>query len=527
MPVKDFLRKNALYLVITLIFGIWTVYLISTSLSSVRNIHFINVLTTGNFEDVSSQYSSSIPLLRYFLEPFIGLTFIFAFNSDPTGIIPLFLVVYAAIRIALLAIDNTLLHNNRKKEVIFRYFKDVLEFAVKYGSILLLVFGASLVVGYFTLGFLFVANYFETFFHIGSIIGLILIVGKGLYNAIIYFKPKGILKFRKSTSKNPVVSTLIRIKRELFYFWTAFLLLFILNFSFLSIQFPTQHITATDLAPDEFLFDFHVHTTMSDGHLTPEQRVMWYIDQGIHGAAFTDHHHPRGALRAREFVETHNLDFVVLIGQEFTDDPEDIHLNFFGIEEEITPEGYTEGPYGINRMNASEAIKYVKANGGYVIVNHYHRNASAPFSYEQLRDWGVDGFEIGYSDKDREIRDFCLNNSLICITATDEHLTRELNEFVRLKLTDPTNKTLAHIMENLRRNNHSCIVIPELDYFRNFQGDFSQLNAFDSYLLNLDAYQALSWVIWSVLFYGLTLLIIRPIKNRNLEGLAKKIVLLD
>ncbi|GAG97584.1 unnamed protein product, partial [marine sediment metagenome] len=143
------------------------------------------------------------------------------------------------------------------------------------------------------------------------------------------------------------------------------------NILLISTPFPTQKIEG-NLDSDEFLFDFHGHTTMSDGWITPEQRVMWYIEHGIDGAAFTDHDNIRGAIIAQNYVEINGLDFVVWIGAEWTDNERDVHMNYYGLEEEIvapmsaTPLGTTLA------LNASEMITYVKSRGGYVIVNHYN-----------------------------------------------------------------------------------------------------------------------------------------------------------
>lgn len=526
MDLLNFLKRNALFVMITAIFSIWMVYLIIMGFSSEKTIHFYNVLTEGDIVDVSDQYYSVLPVARYILEPFIALTFIFGFENDPTRILMIFLTLYFSIRLVLLLIDNSILRRSRKKDVLFSYIKDTLIFFTKYTSLLVLASAIVLIMGLFLVGFIFVANYFETFFHIITFGGLLFLIGRGFYNALIYFRPNLALKIKRIHVKHPVKKVIFRVRRELFYFWTAFLLLFTLNFTFLSINFPAHEIVPINLADDEILMDFHVHTTISDGMLTPEQRVRWYIDHGIDAAVFTDHNTVLGAQRARAYVEANNLEFTVLIGEEFTDDDENIHLNFFGVEESIVPDNYLyEGPYSPNTMNASEAIKYVKAQGGYVIVNHYQSNATAPFTYEQLVGWGVDGFEIGHGQGHyREIRDYCLSNNLTCIGSTDLHLTREINTFVRLKLLDPTNRSLDHIMENLKRNNHSVIIIPEYTYdYRQFR----QVAEFNQYLGNMDVFQTLSWLIWSSIGYGFIMFMIWMIKKAKPSHMEQKIIKLQ
>ena len=124
----------------------------------------------------------------------------------------------------------------------------------------------------------------------------------------------------------------------------------------ISTPFPTYTII-TDLEEDEFLFDFHVHTTMSDGWLSPEERVDWYIEQGIHGAAFSDHDNLRGAKIAQDYVKENDLDFVVFTAEEWTDHENDIHMNIFGLEEKVVPEESESDFYDMKSMNAKETIK--------------------------------------------------------------------------------------------------------------------------------------------------------------------------
>ncbi|GAJ22479.1 unnamed protein product, partial [marine sediment metagenome] len=57
----------------------------------------------------------------------------------------------------------------------------------------------------------------------------------------------------------------------------------------------------------------------------------------------------------------------------------------------------------------------------------------------------------GYS-KYTEIRQFCLDNNLICIAGSDIHTNEDLNTFIKLKLDDPNNKTIENIFKNLKNN---------------------------------------------------------------------------
>ncbi|MHA2123023.1 MAG: PHP domain-containing protein, partial [Promethearchaeota archaeon] len=280
------------------------------------------------------------------------------------------------------------------------------------------------------------------------------------------------------------------------------------------------------------LFDFHIHTTMSDGWITPEQRVKYYIGHGISGAAFTDHDNIRGALLAKKYVEANNLNFTVWVGEEWTDNANDIHMNYYGVNEEVVAL-LSSTPSGIPlALNASDMIAYIKGKGGYVIVNHYNYDPNPeggfglPYSVEQLSEWGVDGFEIVNGDHAEEagIRNFCLTNtngyneSLICIGGSDIHTNEDLNAFVKLKLYNPTNKSLDNIFKNLRNNTHSVITINLRSDLVDFPGELNDLGfdifeKFLNYLLNINSGQALSWIFWSCLAYGVLVLLYRKMKK--------------
>jgi hypothetical protein len=247
---------------------------------------------------------------------------------------------------------------------------------------------------------------------------------------------------------------------------------------------------------------------------------MWYIDQGINGAAFSDHNNVQGAKRAREFVIKNNLDFWVIIAQEFTNNPEGLHLNVYGIEEDLTPTGYSDPP-GPNPMNTSEMITYVKANGGYVTVNHYKKAPGRPYTYEQLRDWGVDGFEVpssNSSSKFKGLRNFCVDNDLAAMSGSDTHLNYELDQFVRVQI-NPENRTLDNLFTILKQNQHQIIGMKELKHSK---GD--EYESFVDYFnTNMDKYHYLSWILWSVGGYTIFILIAKKIKSSDERVWLKKL----
>jgi len=104
-----------------------------------------------------------------------------------------------------------------------------------------------------------------------------------------------------------------------------------------------------------------------------------------------------------------------------------------------------------------------------------------PYSLDQLMGWGVDGFEIingGSYKKYDQIRQFCINNSLICIAGSDIHTNEDLNTFTKLKLDDPSNKTLENIFNNLKNNTHETIAIQFYPKIVNFPGELTDLGLY-------------------------------------------------
>jgi len=346
-------------------------------------------------------------------------------------------------------------------------------------------------------------------------------------------KPKKTKSKRFSSSRR-----FEKVKNELMYYVGIGCLLLGLNIVLISAPFPPHVIVPASMDEDEFLIDLHVHTVYSDGWLTPEERVLWYIDQGIDIAAFSDHDNLRGARAAQKFVVDNNLDFTVLTAEEWTDHENDIHINYFGLEEEIVPlESYT--PNGPKAMNASDLIQYVKSNGGYITVNHYNYDSNPrggfgmPYSLEELRDWGVDGFEIvnggSYGGKYQYIRQFCLDNNLTCVGGSDIHVNEDLNTFIRIRLADPANKTVENIFQTLRQNIHQVVAIEFAPKVVNFPSEMDDLGFyifedFFNYVLNVDVYQATSWLSWTSGIYVFFVLIYWKFKKMSAISLKEKLV---
>ncbi len=506
--IVQLLKRNVAMLVMLAAFAAWMVFLAWAGINGSRQVTFYDALARI---DVTSEYSSQLPLERYFIEPFVG--FVTVVVTSPTGIIAPVAAGYIGCRIGYLAIHRFAYKDSTKARALLEHVRNGVNFYWKY---FLLVVAAGVIViftGWSTNGFLFANHNFMAAIHLLIYISAGLVAWKVIQNLITWFHPriKFGIKRRKAwkglprsnprywAHKVPDV-----FAREFRYAVSTLALVVTSIYAMGMIRFPLQQIIPDSLAPGEYLFDFHVHTMFSDGSLTPEERVDWYMQQGLQGAVFTDHENIRGALRAVEYVQQHGLNFTVLIGQEYTHHDLDIHLNIFGLDEAWWNETYApeirEHPSWttVKFLNVSDMIADVKAKHGFTIVNHYTGGRGSPYTYEQLRDWGVDGFEIinGGRVYPAGIRQFCLDNGLACIAGTDEHMNAELNTFVKIQLDDPSNVT--EIFTKLKQNAHQAVSVQHYLERVSLPGrTWDGIGVALDYFLGLDGGQVASWMAWS------------------------------
>ncbi|MHA1749217.1 MAG: PHP domain-containing protein [Promethearchaeota archaeon] len=531
MSIKSLILKNKWFTTITIGYLAWLIFSLVLLFNNVREVTFYDAL--GRV-DVTANYSSVFPVFRYILEPFAIIAFILEMEFTWMFV---FLMIYPIIRIFFVFARKRGKFKSRKLGLTLQILRDIIEFSFKVLISAVLIILVIILIGFFIQGFFFVSRYFMIPVQIAVHSSIILIVIKTCYIMIKLVHPNLTLSYtrsnRKSTKKSKRSNA---FKREIIYYVGIGVLLLGLNIVLISTPFPPHKVVPIiPLADDEFLIDLHVHTVFSDGWLTPEERVLWYIDQGINIAAFSDHDNIRGAHVAREFVNDYNLDFLVLTAEEWTDHENDIHMNYYGIDEEIVPlESYTPG--GPMAMNASDLINYTKSNGGYITVNHYNYDPNpngengVPYSLEQLRDWGVDGFEIvngGSWRKYIPIRQFCLDNNLTCMGGSDIHTNEDLNTFIRMRLVDPTNKSIDNIFRTLRNNTHEVVAIEFFPSVFNLDDDLNDIgfyvfDEFINYMLNADVFQVISWIAWSSGTYLLFSLIYWRLKKINIISIRKK-----
>ncbi|MGV9172998.1 MAG: PHP domain-containing protein [Promethearchaeia archaeon] len=523
MTLKEFIKQNKFFFAITVLFLTWIGILITFSLLFTRQVDFYNYLAD---EYVTDRYSANIPLLRYLIEPIVGIAFYLTLESAALPLTVFMGYIIYRILYGYLRITDKI--KSKKFNLLNNMGRDMMLFV---GKLSIIVIGSLL--GYYLIALSLVGGKYASygmFYFLELVIwGGILAFGVKLgYLMYKYYHPSLKFNYQKRIEKWRRKNKFLRITQKEVIYCFGFVFLFASTTVVLKMSlFPTFEIIPDKMEEGEILIDFHSHTTESDGFLTPEERVMWYIQHGIHAAAISDHDTLEGSLKAQRFVEENDLDLNLIIAQEYS--AYDNHLNIYGLEERIIPIEYAyEG--GPTALNITEMVDYVKEKGGYVTVNHYNREEDrTPYSLEDYYEMGVDGFEIiNKQDLQTEnIREFCLEKGLIALSGSDIHYNHELYSFVRLKLNDPGNYSLENIFESLRKNEHETVLIennPERVSFEGFLSDFEEFENFSNYLLNLDSFQYLSWILWTLGIYLVMTLIYLRIKNLKVKKLENKIL---
>lgn len=155
-------------------------------------------------------------------------------------------------------------------------------------------------------------------------------------------------------------------------------------------------------------FNFHLHTTCSDGQLNPISLIEQAIEIGLQGLAITDHHSVRGFYRARDWLDSVRRDRAeadlphLWTGVEITAfllDTE-VHILGYGFdpEREVLAD-YLQGerPVG-DRAFAGRVIDALHEAGGLVVLAHPERyRRPAEELIPVATELGIDGVEAFYA----------------------------------------------------------------------------------------------------------------------------------
>lgn len=157
-----------------------------------------------------------------------------------------------------------------------------------------------------------------------------------------------------------------------------------------------------------YSYNFHMHTNVSDGRLTPSNLVQQAIAIGLQGFAITDHHSVDGYRQAEEYLSkliadgvTENLPYL-WTGVEITSELLEVgvHILGYGFDPECPSlEQYLQGdkPQGQDAA-AKQVIDSIHQAGGLVVLAHperYRRSAKQLIS--AIAELGIDGVETYYA----------------------------------------------------------------------------------------------------------------------------------
>lgn len=214
--------------------------------------------------------------------------------------------------------------------------------------------------------------------------------------------------------------------------------------------------------------NLHMHTTMSDGALTPEEAIARYRQAGYDFIALTDHR--------QENPEWQDDDFVVLTGAEYdTGDPASSMpvYHILGIGMEQIPQIRYRESYEARRPwpPAQDIINAIRSAGGIAILGHPAWSVMDP--EEMLQLYGFAAAEIyntncgipmypDRSDSSLYFDIWAKNGKLVRAVATDdahEYQGEECNSWIML---NAPYLSASAIMDSLRNGDFYATQGPEI-----------------------------------------------------------------
>ena len=175
-------------------------------------------------------------------------------------------------------------------------------------------------------------------------------------------------------------------------------------------------------------YNFHLHTTCSDGRLSPQAVIDQALAIGLQGLAITDHHSLAGYRQAQAYLETRQLETRQLATRQLATQQAmgesnsgsrlprlwsgteitarlldtDVHILGYGFDPEATAlapycAGYERNPTG-EAFGAAAVIAALQEAGGWAVLAHPARYRQSP---EELVPaavaLGIDGVESFYA----------------------------------------------------------------------------------------------------------------------------------
>lgn len=172
--------------------------------------------------------------------------------------------------------------------------------------------------------------------------------------------------------------------------------------------------------------DFHLHTYFSDGHVSPDMRVMEAWREGLDAIAITDHNKLKKEFLAVDYNKSfdiasvigQDLGMVVIKGVEFTEGKPVGHYNFLFIDD--------ANQYDSQIIEPDAAIELAASKGAFVIWNHPgwpDENCQIyDFQRKYIDQKKIGAIEIFNHEEFYPLAiDFSMDNNLAPIGASDLH----------------------------------------------------------------------------------------------------------
>ncbi|BAZ43844.1 PHP domain protein [Chondrocystis sp. NIES-4102] len=162
------------------------------------------------------------------------------------------------------------------------------------------------------------------------------------------------------------------------------------------------------------VYNFHMHSTASDGKLKPLNLAQQAISIGLEGFALTDHHSVAGYQKVEQYFDQLSLEKTtkklpyLWTGVEITSQllEVEVHILGYGFDPQHSAiKTYLQGskPQG-KEASAKRVIDSIHRAGGLVVLAHperYRRSASQLIP--AAADLGIDGVETYYAYNNPEI----------------------------------------------------------------------------------------------------------------------------
>lgn len=149
-------------------------------------------------------------------------------------------------------------------------------------------------------------------------------------------------------------------------------------------------------------YNFHLHTTCSDGRMTPLGLAQQAIDVGLKGFAITDHHSIDGYRAAHEFLCDRPQPPQLWSGLEITSQllDDDVHILCYAFDPNhptLAPYVTGDAPTGVN-CQAAQVIDAIHNAGGITVLAHPVRYRRSPEDLISAAvQLGIDGVEVYYA----------------------------------------------------------------------------------------------------------------------------------